>query len=81
MSVLPLLWPSRPICSRNLPWRVNFSIWWPWLVVSHTLSLPSTVMPCIEVGHSYPGPGPPHDDTRLPAMSNSRTGGATSQQI
>src|SRR5438876_59747 len=45
----------------------------------HTIPLPSTVMPWFDSGHSKPSPGPPQDDTRLPAASNSRTGGAPLQ--
>src|SRR3954451_6804913 len=36
-------------------------------------------MPCSSCGHSYPAPGPPQDDTRVPSCANSRTGGAAFQ--
>ena len=44
--------PVRPNCSRNVPSRVNFSIWpspGP-VAVSHTLSLWSTKMLCMPEG-------------------------------
>ena len=80
VSLLPLLAPFLPICSRNLPSFENFRTVLPPLPASHTLSLPSIVMPCIDGGHSKPVPGPPQWFTRLPSGSNSSTGGAAEQQ-
>src|SRR5208282_4971839 len=36
-------------------------------------------MPCSDLGQSNPWPGPPQERSRLPCVSNSRTGGAAMQ--
>ena len=37
---------------QELPSRVNFKTVFPLLPASHTLSFPSTVIPCMDRGHS-----------------------------
>src|SRR6185503_11874718 len=45
----------------------------------HTLPLWSMKMPWFDSGHSKPWPGPPHEASSLPALSNFSTGGAPLQ--
>src|SRR5205085_5682762 len=70
-----------PICIRNLPSCVNLRMCESRapLPPIQTLSLSSTAMPWLDVGHSYPWPGPPHAFTRFPSGSNSTIGGAERQ--
>src|SRR3954453_19381137 len=78
--------PGVPICMRNLPSCVNFRMCEsgdgaPPLPPIQTLFLSSMKMPSFDDGHTYgaPATGPPQALTRLPAGSNSRTGGAATQ--
>jgi hypothetical protein len=54
VSLLPVLWPCRPICSTNLPARVNFRICESFSPPpeTQTWSVWSTWMPCSRSGHS-----------------------------
>src|SRR5580658_6655218 len=82
VSLLPPVVPWRPICNRNLPDLVNLRrlVSFSPLPEIQTLSFWSTKIPCSVSGQSYPCPAPPQDWTRLPAWSNSKTGGAGVQQ-
>src|SRR3984893_15673126 len=89
-SVLLLpVWPLLPMAMTNLPAFVNLRTWLSFerfagllLLPSafprtHTKPLESTVRPCSFDGHWYPGPlCPPQPWMKLPAWSNSITGGA-----
>src|SRR5215510_11513972 len=68
-SLLPEFAYAKPNCLTNLPSFVNFRTWLSLtsLPPIQTKPLPSTVTPWFEFGHSYPWPGPPHEEIRLPA--------------